>query len=220
MTKARLAEISLPDFGMPDAMPEIPAAVYRARMERLRARATKRYYDRLIVYADREHSANLSYLTGFDPRFEEAILVVGPADEPAILVGNECYAMAGAAPLPMRRHLFQDLSLPSQPRDGSQPLADILAEEGVRKGQRVGVVGWKEYANPQTIEAPAFIVDELRRMTGSTGTVENASVFMTGAKDGLRVINEVEQLAAFEYAACQTSHGIRQLLFGLKEGMS
>jgi len=57
-------------------------------------------------------------------------------------------------------------------------------------------------------------------MTGETGTVENASVFMTGAKDGLRVINEVEQLAAFEYAACQTSHGIRQLLFGLKEGMS
>ena len=167
MTKARLAEISLPDFGMPEAMPEIPASVYRARMERLRARATNRYYDRLIVYADREHSANLSYLTGFDPRFEEAILVVGPADEPAILVGNECYAMAGAAPLPMRRHLFQDLSLPSQPRDGSQPLADILAEEGVRKGQRVGVVGWKEYANPQTIEAPAFIVDELRRMTGS-----------------------------------------------------
>jgi hypothetical protein len=220
MSKARLAKISLPDFGMPEAMPEIPASVYRARMERLRARATNRYYDRLIVYADREHSANLSYLTGFDPRFEEAILVVGPADEPAILVGNECYAMAGAAPLPMRRHLFQDLSLPSQPRDGSQPLADILAEEGVRKGQRVGVVGWKEYANPQTIEAPAFIVDELRRMTGETGTVENASVFMTGAKDGLRVINEVEQLAAFEYAACQTSHGIRQLLFGLKEGMS
>ena len=31
------------------------------------------------------------------------------------------------------------------------------------------------------------IVDELRRMTGETGTVENASVFMTGAKDGLRV---------------------------------
>jgi len=220
MTKARLADISLPDFGMPEAMPEIPAAVYRARMERLRARATNRYFDRLIVYADREHSANLSYLTGFDPRFEEAILVVGPADEPAILVGNECYAMAGAAPLPMRRHLFQDLSLPSQPRDGSQPLADILAEEGVRKGQRVGVVGWKEYANPQTIEAPAFLVDELRRMTGSTGTVENASVFMIGAKDGLRVINEVEQLAAFEYAACQTSHGIKQLLFGLKEGMT
>jgi hypothetical protein len=220
MTGARLAEMSLPDFGMPDAMPVIPESIYRARMGRLQDRAAKRYYDRIVVYADREHSANLAYLTGFDPRFEEAILIVGPANEPAILVGNECFAMAGAAPLPMRRYLFQDLSLPSQPRDGSQPLASIFAEEGIRKGQRIGVVGWKEYANPQTIEAPAFLVDELRRMTGPTGTVENASVFLTGAKDGLRVINEVEQLAAFEYAACQTSYGIRQLLFGLREGMS
>ena len=39
MTGARLAEIDLPDFGMPDAMPEIPAAVYADRLERLRARA-------------------------------------------------------------------------------------------------------------------------------------------------------------------------------------
>ena len=220
MTKARLAEMILPDFGMPEAMPHIPDSIYRARMDRLRDRATRHYYDRLVVYADREHSANLAYLTGFDPRFEEAILVVGPAEEPAILVGNECYALAGAAPLPMRRHLFQDFSLPSQPRDGSPPLGDILAGEGIRRGQRIGVVGWKEYANPQTIEAPAFIVDELRRLTGSTGTVENATAFLTGAKDGLRVLNEVEQLAAFEYAACQTSHGVRQLLFGLREGMS
>jgi hypothetical protein len=37
--------------------------------------------------------------------------VVGQAQEPAVLVGNECYAVAGAAPLAMRRHLFQDLSL-------------------------------------------------------------------------------------------------------------
>lgn len=125
MTRARLAEVSLPDFGMPEAMPEIPASIYRERMDRLRARAGERNYDRLIVYADREHSANLSYLTGFDPRFEEAVLIVGPADEPAILVGNECYGMAGAAPLTMRRHLFQDLSLPGQPRDRSQSLPAI-----------------------------------------------------------------------------------------------
>ncbi len=220
MTRARLAEVSLPDFGMPEAMPEIPASIYRERMDRLRARAEVRNYDRLIVYADREHSANLSYLTGFDPRFEEAVLIVGPADEPAILVGNECYGMAGAAPLTMRRHLFQDLSLPGQPRDRSQSLPAIFSEEGIGTGQRVGIIGWKEHANRETIEAPAFIVDELRRMTGPTGKVENAADILTGAGDGLRVINEVEQLAIFEYAACQTSHGVRQLLFGLRLGMS
>ena len=125
-SRARLATIDLPDFGMPDASPELPPSLYGARMQALPGAAAKRGYDRLIVYADREHSANLAYLTGFDPRFEEAVLVVGPTGDPAILVGNECYGMAGVAPLPMRRHRFQDLSLPGQPRDRSLPLEEIL----------------------------------------------------------------------------------------------
>ncbi len=218
MTNARLAEISLPDFGMSGEMPTIPAEIYRDRLERLRARADEHGYDQLVVYADREHSANLAYLTGFDPRFEEAMLVVNTTGEPAILVGNECYGMAGAAPVEMRRALFQDFSLPGQPRDRSRPLAEILAAEGIRDGSRVGVIGWKEYADRETIEVPAFIVDELRRMTPA-GSVANAAHLLIGAADGLRVINEVEQLAAFEYAACRTSRGVRQLLFGLEPGM-
>ena len=218
MAAARLAEVDLPDFGMPDAMPEIPASTYRDRLERLRARMDEHGYDQVVVYADREHSANLAYLSGFDPRFEEALLVVGVEDEPAILVGNECYGMAGAAPLPMRRHLFQDLSLPGQPRDRSRTLAEILADEGIHDGSRIGVIGWKEYADRETIEAPTYIVDELRRMTPA-GAVENTAHLLIGAADGLRVINEVEQLAAFEHAACWTSHGVRQLLSGLRPRM-
>ena len=86
MTKVRLAEIELPDFGRPeDERPEIPAATYGRRVDALRGRAEARGYDRLVVYADREHSANLSFLTGFDPRFEEAVLILGPAGDPAIL---------------------------------------------------------------------------------------------------------------------------------------
>ena len=99
----RLAEVRLPDFGMPGTTPAVPAASYAARLEALRERADARGYDRLIVYADREHSANMSFLTGFDPRFEEAILILGASGQPLILVGNECFGMAGAAPLAMRR---------------------------------------------------------------------------------------------------------------------
>jgi Xaa-Pro aminopeptidase len=218
-TTPRLADIQLPDFGMPDAMPEVPASMYATRLDALRGRAEARGYDRLVVYADREHSANMSFLTGFDPRFEEAVLVVGPTGQPTILVGNECYGMAGAAPLPMRRELFQDLSLPSQPRDRSRPLGDIFEGEGIRPGGRVGVIGWKTYASRETIEVPAFIVDELRASVGPGGTVENANDLLIDAADGLRVINDVDQLAAFEYASCQTSNGVRRLLAGLRPGM-
>ena len=217
---ARLAEIELPEFGMPASMPEIPPATYSARLDRLRDRALAAGYDRLVVWADREHSANLSYLSGFDPRFEEALLVVGPKDDPAILVGNECWGLAGAAPLPMRRHRFQDFSLPGQPRDRSAPLTEILGHEGIRPGSRVGVVGWKTYAQPTMTDLPAYLVDELRSIVGAAGAVENATGLVIDAGDGLRVINEVEQIAAFEWASCQTSQGVRNLLAGLEPGMT
>ena len=216
----RLEQLTLPDFGMPEAMPEIPSATYADRLGRLRRLIDARGYDRLLVYADREHSASMSYLTGFDPRFEEALLIVGPDDEPAILVGNECWGMAGTAPLPMRRHRFQDFSLPSQPRDRSRPLAEILGEEGVRAGGRIGVIGWKTYARPELTDLPAYLVDELRALAGSAGAVENATDLMIDPAHGLRIVNEPEQLAQFEWASCQTSQGVRNLLNGLRPGMT
>ena len=222
MATARLAPVELPDFGMPAVSPELPASLYADRLARLRERATERGLDAIIVYADREHSANVSYLTGFDPRFEEALLVVSSRDdeEPAVLVGNECWGIAGAAPLPMRRHRFQDLSLPSQPRDRSRPLADILRDEGVTPGRRVGMVGWKTYARPEMTDAPSFLVDELRRLVSPGGAIENATDLLIDPAGGLRIINEVEQLAAFEYAACQTSQGVRSLIHGLRPGLT
>jgi hypothetical protein len=201
-------------------MPVIPAEVYVERLDRLRRRMAERGLDRLVVYADREHSANISYLTGFDPRFEEAILVVGSDDEPAILVGNECWGMAGAAPVAMRRHLLQDLSLPSQPRDRSKPLGDILADEGITAGSRVGVVGWKIFGDGVSIELPYFIVAELQRLTGRDALVESATDLLIGAADGMRVINEVEQLAYYEWAASHTSSGVRRVIEGLVPGMT
>ncbi len=204
---------------MPEAMPEVSPGVYRERLHRLRERATTHHWDRLVVYADREHSANLSYLTGFDPRFEEAVLVLAPEGDPAVLAGNECYGLAGAAPVPLRRHLFQDFSLPGQPRDRSRPLREILAEEGIEAGARVGVIGWKQYADPAALDVPAYIVDGLRTLTGPGGVVGNAAALLIDAAEGLRVVNEVEQLAAFEYAACHTSQGVRRLLFGLRPGL-
>lgn len=219
MAQARLAELDLPEFGVSETAPSIPADVYQRRLGRLRERAGEEGYDVVVVYADREHSANLAYLTGFDPRFEEAMLVLGGDPEPAILVGNECHGMAGAAAVVLRRHLFQDFSLPGQPRDRSRPLTDILAGEGVGQGRRVGVVGWKEHSDRRIMEVPAYIVDELRALTGDGGLVENAGFLLTGTGDGLRVINEVEQLAVFEHAASRASQGVRRLLFGLQPGL-
>jgi hypothetical protein len=216
---ARVAQIALPDIGLPDAEPLLSPTIFAERLHRLRSAMDAHGYDHLVVWADREHSANMAYLTGFDPRFEEAVLVVGRSGAPAILVGNECSGMAAAAPLPMRLVTFQDLSLPGQPRDESSSLRSILHDEGIGAGSRVGVVGWKTYSSRDIIEVPAFLVDELRAATAG-GRVENATELLIDPAVGLRVINEVEQLAAFEWAACQTSQGVRQVLTGLRPGMS
>lgn len=216
----RLRDVGLPEFADAGPRPQLPPGRHAERMDALRECAARRGYDRLVVYADREHSASLSFLTGFDPRFEEAILVAGMDDDPAILVGNECWGMAGAAPLAMRRHLFQDLSLPSQPRDRSRSLAAILGDEGIGGGSRVGVVGWKTYALRATLEVPAFLVDTLRELTGPDGLVENATDLLIDPADGLRVINDVDQLAGLEWAATRTSSGVRRVLSGLRPGMT
>ena len=219
-TGTQITSVDLPEFGMPKKDVALPDHLYKDRISRLRERASNRGHGHVVVYADREHSANLSYLTGFDPRFEEALLIVGMEGKPTVLVGNECVGMAGAAPLPMDVQLFQDFSLPGQPRDRSLPLRDILSEAGIEQKANVGVIGWKNFADDTVLDIPAYVADELRRVVGEGGRLFNATDILNGAADGLRVINEVEQLAFFEHAACQTSQGVRQLLFGLEPGMT
>lgn len=226
MSSARLAEIPLPEFGMPTLQPVIPAATYAARLAAMREKSANAGHDVLIVYADREHSANIAYLSGFEPRFEEALLIIGKHPEPALVVGNECQGYAQVSQIPSRTVLYQNFSLMGQDRTASAPLADILASEGVGAGTRVGISGWKVYNEvgataPQTwIDAPAYLVDVLRELTGDPSRVVNATGLLMDARNGLRVINDVDQLAAFEFAACHTSTAVRDVLFGLKPGMS
>ncbi len=80
-------------------------------------------------------------------------------------------------------------------------------------------MGWKTYADRATIEVPAFLVDALRHAVGAGGVVENANDLLIDPADGLRVINEVDQLAAMEAAACTTSSGVRRLFAGLHPGL-
>ena len=50
--------------------------------------------DFLFIYADREHGGNFGYLTGFEPRFEEAVLVLHGNGQAYFLLGNENLKMA------------------------------------------------------------------------------------------------------------------------------
>lgn len=226
MAEVALREVDLPDFGEPTVEPSIPASVYGARIRRALERARARGCDHLVVYGDREHSANIAYLTGFEPRFEEAMLLLAREGKPVLVVGNEGWGYVGISPLDLDRVLFQSFSLLSQPRSDSPSPWDLFQAQGIENGSRVGVVGWKYFIDREaerpetTLEIPSYLADALREVTGATERVTNETAIFMNAEDGLRVVNEVEQLAWFEYAATHTSAAIRRVLFGLAPGMT
>ena len=225
-SRVELEEIELPEFGLPSVQPAIPLATYEARLDAARTRAAQSGYDALLVYGDREHFANLTYLTGYDPRFEEALLVLLPGRKPALLLGNEGMAYSGVSPVDIDRALYQSFSLLGQPRGDSPMLADILSAAGLRAGQRLGIAGWKSFdereaSDPaRTLEIPAFIVDVLTEIVGERDQLNNATDIFMSPSAGLRAINDVDQLASFEFAATLASQAVRNLIFGVKARMS
>ena len=225
-SRVELAKIELPEFGLPSLQPAIPLATYEARMDAARARAAAAGYEALLVYGDREHFANLAYLTGYDPRFEEALLVLLPGRKPALLLGNEGMAYSGVSPVDIERALYQSFSLLGQPRGESPMLRDILSAAGLRAGQRLGIAGWKSFdereaSDPaRTLEIPAFIVEVLTEIVGARDRLHNATDIFMDPANGLRAINDVDQLACFEFAAAHASQAVRNLIFGVEAGMS
>jgi hypothetical protein len=229
--QSELASLRLPEFGLPSVEPEVKPATYQQRLERLRARAREHGHDVFVVYGDREHFANLAYLTGYDPRFEESLLIVdlrpGQTRKPRLLVGNEGWGFCHVSPVidELEVVLYQPLSLLGQPRDRSKALADILREAGIAPGCRVGTAGWKHYgpsetATPETwLEIPSYVVDTLRELAGDRTAVRNANALLMGC-DGMRIVNEPDQIARFEFVASHCSQCVRHVLFGLRPGMS
>jgi hypothetical protein len=221
-----LREIDLPDFGVPEARPELSRDVHAARIVRFADRIRALGLDAAVVYADREHFANLAYLCGFDPRFEEALLVFAPGRYPVVLTGPENQGMARAAPIELDVRLYPPFGLLGQERKGTLPLADLLRSAGLGPGARIGAVGWKYFGEAEAVEPeswidlPSYVADTLRAIAGPSGRVVNATAVLMDASTGMRAINEVDQLAQFEFGAARASEAVKRVVFGLRPGMS
>lgn len=220
----RLIRIDWPDFGTPD-LPRLPGlSLMETRLADLRRVMAARGLDCLLVYGDREHAANLHWVTGFDPRFEEAALIVTPQDA-LLLAGNECLPYTAVSPLVsaglVRVGHCAAFSLPSQPRGGRR-LVDWLAE-AVPAGARVGAAGWKWFTAQEvddpaaTLDIPAFIADPLRRIAGR---VTNATDLFQHPGHGLRTRVDVTEIARLEYANHMAAAALRRMVFSFREGMT
>jgi len=216
-----LRQVPLPDEVAAPAPPAIDTAEYERRCDEMLARAGTPW---VAVYGDREHSANLLFLTGFDPRFEEALLLLGPAKLRVLLVGNEGIVHAAVAGLPMQIELFQGFSLMGQPRGSTPQLDRVLDGLGLATADQVGVVGWKYLTAAESDDpsrpawAPALIVESLRRVTG-TDPVDVTAVLMDPG-EGLRGRNAADQIATFAWAALRVSQAVFRVVRGMRPGMT
>ena len=221
--KIVLKHIPMPEFQFPEAIPAIPAEEYERRLSTLvKAAGT----DWVLVFADREHSANLTWLVNYDPRFEEGLLVLGRHGQRKLIVGNEGMGYLPIVRVPVDVELCQTFSLNSQPRTTAPRLKDVLVKTGLRAGQSASLVGWK-YLEVDETDAPdapaylpAFFVDVVRSLLGTGGKVVDGTSLLMHPETGIRNLISADQIAAFEWAARATSAAVFSIVNGTRPGMS
>ena len=217
--------VTMPTIGRPqEPRPYLPLAVYQERLVAIRRRMAEKGLDALIVYGDREHFATLKYVTNYDPRFEESILIIYPTGTPVLYVGNEGWTYSQIALLPVERRLYQTLSLIDQPREKVEPLYTLLQADGLHCCKNVGVAGWKYFSEAEfpdaeeVLEIPEYIAMSIRKASG--GRVTNETAMFMHPQDGLRNINEAEQLADYEWVTTEDSQNVMDGIPAVKPGLS
>jgi len=226
MPSARLIDAHLPDFGVPAERPQLSRQIYAERLAALGKARRAANLDALVIYADREHCANLAWLTDFDPRFEEALLILTPGSTPTLLAGPENLGRAQTCAIEVDARLYPPFGLLGQDRTRTPALNEVLQTAGLRAGHRVGILGWKyfgphEAARPETwFETPSFIVDTIRQIVGDGGRVVNANALLMDCTTGLRATNEIAQIAQFEFGAVACAEAVKSLIANIRPGMT
>jgi hypothetical protein len=219
-----LRDVVVPSFGAPVQAPRIPASTYEKRCREAYARAE---CDWLVVYADREHLANITFLSGYDPRFEEALLLLGPREKRILVVGNEGEAYAPLAGLPgLEIALAQSMSLMGQDRSRKPDLAAVLRAAGLSRGQTIGLVGWK-YFEPDEWDEPSpgllvphYLVVMLSRIAGGADALKDATAVLMHPSSGLRSTIDADQIALHEWGAARASAAVWRIVTGTRLSVS
>jgi Xaa-Pro aminopeptidase len=208
-----LERVGVPELLVPEEQPLVPVEEYERRLDALRARVDA---DAVVVYADREHVANVAFLCGFDPRFEEALLVLAEG-RTVLLVGTESQALASLVGVDLEVLHCPSLGLMGQDRSPGLTVRDALAAAGVRESTRVGLVGWKYFEPGEGLgfAAASFVVDALR---DSAGELVDATETLMNPRDGLRSTSTADQIAAFEWAAARASRAVFSVLAAAEPG--
>ncbi|PXW45884.1 Xaa-Pro aminopeptidase [Klebsiella oxytoca] len=223
-----MAVVTLSPVAQPTLWHDVPSVTLndetlRQRRAKVLANMRQQALDTLIIYADKEHGGNFEYLTGFIPRFEEALLVLHQDGEAVLVLGNENLKLAGYARLDNRVIHAPWFSLPNQPMETSKTLTQLLQDAGVIAEKRIGLTGWKLFTGvaddrSQMFDLPAFIVDAIRQAAGPQAKLTNATGIFINPESGARITNNANELAHYEYGANLASTAIMTALNAIAPG--
>ena len=199
---------------------------YLARIAVFRQAMAARKLDICVVYGDREHFSNMEYLSGYDCRFEEGLLIIPAEGTPTIVVGNEGMAYSDVVPYPVNRVYYRNFSLQGQPRRKEESLEEILRTAGVRAESRLGVIGFKFFlpefvpSDPAaTYDLPSYVMEAIFRVCPPE-QVCNATELMTNNEDGIRLnFRSAKEIAMMEAAASRAAAVLLRMLKTLKPGI-
>lgn len=191
--------------------------------EKVLIRMKEAKMDVLLVYADREHGTNFGYLTGFEPRFEEALLAMHSDGKAYMLLGNESLRMQQYSRIEVEAIHIPHFSLPNQPMETTKTFTELIQAAGIEKGMKVGIAGWKMFTssledNEQLFETPQFIVEAVKKIVGETGRVWNATSLFIHPGDGARILMNANEIAHYEFGSSLASSRILKMLDQLEPG--
>lgn len=180
--------------------------------------------DALLVYGDREHGGAFSYLTGFEPRFEEAVLVLHKNGDSYLLLGNENMKMARYSFLKGTAIHVPHFSLPCQPMDTGKTMKELIAQSGINNGMSVGCAGWKYFTsytedNLRLFDIPSFILEAVQK-NNPVGKIVNASEIFVHPNNGVRIRNNANEIAHYEFGAGLASAAVYEAMEAVRPGVT
>ncbi|MHC5373808.1 aminopeptidase P family N-terminal domain-containing protein [Enterococcus sp. LJL120] len=195
------------------------------RKEKVLNLMKKKQLDSLVIYADLEHGGNFEYLTGFVPRFEEALLVLHQDGRGFLLLGNENLNKADKARLSAKAIHVPYFSLPNQPMTDDQPLTEYLVEADLKENTQVGLVGWKLFTsnhadNQSLFEVPYYLVAALKNVIGEDNLSNETGLFIDSSQAGARTQNNANEIAHYAFGAQLAGQGIFAAVKKLQLGVS
>ena len=209
-----------------DEVPKLTAEDYRARLTRLWNMPQTLAFDYIVIYGDREHFSNIHYFTGYDPRWEESLLILRRDAFPVLLVGNEGLGYTASLTAQVEVQMFQTFSLMGQPNDQrSKKLTEIFRDCGIGPSSRVGLIGWKTYdpANFRGLglvsDVPSYIVNMLELIVPEDRIV-NATDLLSDCEYGLKHHMDAKEIIQCEVNGTYISRGVYHLLKNVRPGMS